>query len=367
MTYCVPHKVSTEEYAGRHQEAATPRFFGPVGDILSNIPIGITLQLSNVPHHANPALSPPSLPHSPSSPPYGSKFHSPPRVGTSLSRPPSLFLGSSPFTSLANGPPGPLSPFLPPTTLDSPFSPSEGIFSPLHSALGLPVNSLTPGVVSSPYHTSGHGPVTLLDKKVGLGATLHDSDGLRHPHVPSAGLPVHGSHQPLHSRLLRLCYHVSCTTLARYCKRQLLAPPGASINCGVFEVCCGLETYQGAFSSTFNSFSNTAGTCGVSNSDGVNGRINHPLQEEGDAEFGEYPWQAAVLKKEGFDNVYICAGTLIDERHILTAAHCVKGYEASELRIRLGEWDVNRDTEFYPYYESDVNAVSQPRLTRQPY
>lgn len=40
---------------------------------------------------------------------------------------------------------------------------------------------------------------------------------------------------------------------------------------------------------------------------------------------GEYPWQAAVLKKEGVDNVYVCAGTLVDATHVLTAAHCVTG------------------------------------------
>ncbi|XP_071533497.1 uncharacterized protein [Panulirus ornatus] len=134
---------------------------------------------------------------------------------------------------------------------------------------------------------------------------------------------------------------------------HLRPTPGAS--CGLYKVCCNLETYQGSSSSPFNSFSD--GACGIKNSDGVNGRINQLMQQEGDAEFGEYPWQAAVLKKEGYDNVYVCAGTLIDDRYILTAAHCVKGYEAFELRIRLGEWDVNRDTEFYPYFESDVVAV----------
>ena len=35
------------------------------------------------------------------------------------------------------------------------------------------------------------------------------------------------------------------------------------------------------------------GQCGKRNAHGVNGRINNPalLYEEGDTEFGEYPWQ----------------------------------------------------------------------------
>ena len=73
---------------------------------------------------------------------------------------------------------------------------------------------------------------------------------------------------------------------------------------------------------------------------------------------GEYPWQAALLKKEQYDNVYVCGGSLIDASHILTAAHCIKQYRPEELRIRLGEWDVNNDSEFYPNIEMDVLSIN---------
>ncbi|PSN36360.1 hypothetical protein C0J52_19727 [Blattella germanica] len=72
---------------------------------------------------------------------------------------------------------------------------------------------------------------------------------------------------------------------------------------------------------------------------------------------GEYPWQAAILKKDVQESVYVCGGTLIDDLHIITAAHCVKSYNGHELRVRLGEWDVNHDVEFYPYEERDVASV----------
>lgn len=189
---------------------------------------------------------------------------------------------------------------------------------------------------------------------------LHDPLRLRPPFVhglppPPPPHPPHGMHRPL--RPLgpfgedRLCRHANCRGLAYYCQRDFVSP-----ECGLFEVCCNPEVFQGAFSSTFNSFANP-GTCGFRLTDGINGRIRQPLQKEGDAEFGEYPWQAAILKKEGIDNVYVCGGTLIDDRHVLTAAHCVKGYDAIELRVRVGEWDVNSDTEFYTHVESDVNGV----------
>ena len=46
----------------------------------------------------------------------------------------------------------------------------------------------------------------------------------------------------------------------------------------------------------------------------------------------EYPWQVAILKKEEFDNVYVCGGALIDGSHILTAAHSIKDYKPQDLR-----------------------------------
>ncbi|XP_044735349.1 uncharacterized protein LOC123297666 isoform X1 [Chrysoperla carnea] len=97
--------------------------------------------------------------------------------------------------------------------------------------------------------------------------------------------------------------------------------------------------------------------CGSRHSKGINGRIKNPVYIDGDSEFGEYPWQAAILKKDSQESVYVCGGTLIDDLHILTAAHCVKTYSGFDLRVRLGEWDVNHDVEFYPYIERDVISV----------
>merc|ERR1712226_271577 len=120
------------------------------------------------------------------------------------------------------------------------------------------------------------------------------------------------------------------------------------------------QQFNGVVSSAFGGQFSSYGQCGKRNAHGVTGRINNPAQkyDEGDTEFGEYPWQAAILKKEEYDNVYVCGGSLIDSSHILTAAHCIKQYRPEELRIRLGEWDVNNDSEFYPNVELDVLSIS---------
>ncbi|XP_063623345.1 uncharacterized protein LOC134795435 [Cydia splendana] len=99
------------------------------------------------------------------------------------------------------------------------------------------------------------------------------------------------------------------------------------------------------------------GQCGIRHSQGINGRIKTPSYVDGDSEFGEYPWQVAILKKDPKESVYVCGGTLIDGSHIMTAAHCVKSYKGFELRVRLGEWDVNHDVEFFPYVERDILSV----------
>lgn len=128
--------------------------------------------------------------------------------------------------------------------------------------------------------------------------------------------------------------------------RQFGRPPA----CGPRQVCCRRANIIGRPSGRL-------GQCGTRNSQGINGRIKNPVYVDGDSEFGEYPWQVAILKKDPSESVYVCGGTLISSRHILTAAHCVKTHAGRDLRARLGEWDVNHDVEFFPYIERDVVSV----------
>jgi len=53
------------------------------------------------------------------------------------------------------------------------------------------------------------------------------------------------------------------------------------------------------------------------------------------AESGEYPWQIALLKKQGKKLYFICGGTLIGAQRVVTAAHCTSG-SADSLKVLVG-------------------------------
>ena len=53
----------------------------------------------------------------------------------------------------------------------------------------------------------------------------------------------------------------------------------------------------------------------------------------------------------------MCGATLISNQWVAAAAHCIKKNTALDLKVRLGEWDVHREDEFFPYVEQDVAQI----------
>ncbi|XP_041778114.1 CLIP domain-containing serine protease 2-like [Anopheles merus] len=55
-----------------------------------------------------------------------------------------------------------------------------------------------------------------------------------------------------------------------------------------------------------------------------------------DAKLFQFPWMALLKSKAGS---FFCGGTLINERYVLTAAHCLVNNDVAS--VRLGEYDLN--------------------------
>ncbi|XP_076335129.1 uncharacterized protein LOC143238626 isoform X2 [Tachypleus tridentatus] len=99
-------------------------------------------------------------------------------------------------------------------------------------------------------------------------------------------------------------------------------------------------------------------TCGKRNAFGIHGRVQNLHYHDDSTEFGEYPWQVAVLRKIApKDSLYVCGGVLIDSQWVITAAHCLRKFQKGDLKVRLGEWDVHREDEFYPFIEKYIKEV----------
>jgi len=65
--------------------------------------------------------------------------------------------------------------------------------------------------------------------------------------------------------------------------------------------------------------------------------------------FGEYPWVVAILDTY---NTYKSSGVLITPRHVLTAGNGVSGYNANDLVVRVGDYDLQTDHNYLEVYKN---------------
>ncbi|XP_003244500.1 phenoloxidase-activating factor 2 isoform X2 [Acyrthosiphon pisum] len=137
-----------------------------------------------------------------------------------------------------------------------------------------------------------------------------------------------------------------CTCVSR---NQCLSPNGSNQrqssniragSCSSNKVCCINEYVNiGTTQETpiiGEPTNNNDHSCGIDNSN---------------THFGQFPWMAAILKTDineetgiKTENVFLCGGSLIHPRVILTAAHCVRGKDVKLMKVRVGVWDTQSNS-----------------------
>ena len=130
--------------------------------------------------------------------------------------------------------------------------------------------------------------------------------------------------------------------------------------CSLGQVCCphplpaSTSTAATTTSTTSNTF--TSG-CGLTDST-LTSRFNPKITSSTSSSLttlGEFPWMAALLETDS--GGFLCGGSLVGEKVVLTAAHCVAGRAPASLTVRLGEWDASSTSESLAYQDVRVTAV----------
>ena len=78
------------------------------------------------------------------------------------------------------------------------------------------------------------------------------------------------------------------------------------------------------------------------------------------AQIGQHPWQAALVFKRKTQPW--CGGTLISNRYVLTAAHCLKRKSHHQIQVILGDHDWTTRRETAEIRRSVVEAISHPKF-----
>ncbi|XP_050719649.1 uncharacterized protein LOC127000242 isoform X2 [Eriocheir sinensis] len=94
--------------------------------------------------------------------------------------------------------------------------------------------------------------------------------------------------------------------------------------------------------------------CGVGSAD-IATRIKNTHLLDKQSKFAEFPWMGIVFFR---NQTYKCGAVLVDNLWVLTAAHCVAGFKPNDIRVRLGEYQVDYFDAKYPYEDYDIASIT---------
>ena len=77
-------------------------------------------------------------------------------------------------------------------------------------------------------------------------------------------------------------------------------------------------------------------------------------------QINKYPWLVRIISRDGDSYNFggFCGGTLVASKFVITAAHCMPGYNPATIAIRIGDHNLDIDTEPLTLAPKTVNVVA---------
>ncbi|KAG5667069.1 hypothetical protein PVAND_015069 [Polypedilum vanderplanki] len=88
--------------------------------------------------------------------------------------------------------------------------------------------------------------------------------------------------------------------------------------------------------------------------------VNAPLASGAQVNYGDFAFQAALFT---MNDVYIGSGVIIDQFHVLTAAHKVYNISGTQIKVRVGDWNLFATTEPFPALTINATFAIHPNFT----
>ncbi|KAH8232560.1 hypothetical protein KR032_009585 [Drosophila birchii] len=120
----------------------------------------------------------------------------------------------------------------------------------------------------------------------------------------------------------------------RICCRNEAIPQATNTQAGQQKVVRATSRNINTYSTQGLQYLDTFTNCGNKGNPKVSGGT--------EARLGEFPWMALLKYKTDSQRPFLCGGSLISDRHVLTAAHCII-HQPEVLAVRLGEHDLTKD------------------------